>query len=132
KITDIERLVIAAAALDPDPTNINGTNLVEKIYNSADRTPGTDSLTAQGINGPIFALIALDSQDFKVPSDARWTIEKLRNYLLDKQNPDGSWSLFGTSPSYDLTGMALIALALYKDLGNVKTAIDRAVQFLSS
>ncbi|MFF2446452.1 hypothetical protein ACFVSW_05045 [Neobacillus sp. NPDC058068] len=132
KITDVERLVIAASAIGKDPTNLYGMNLVEKIYNSVDWTPGTDSMTAQGINGPIFALIALDSQPFDIPANAKWTKEKLLNELLSRQNADGSWSLFGTSPSYDMTAMALIAIAPYKSQENVRTTIDRAVQFLSA
>jgi len=132
KITDIERLVIAVAAIGKDPTDLNGSNLVAKIYNSVDWAAGNDSMTAQGINGPIFALIALDSQAFTIPEDARWTKEKLLNYLLSRQNADGSWSLFGTSPSYDITAMALTALAPYNAQENVKLTIDRAVQFLSA
>lgn len=88
-------------------------------------------MTAQGINGPIFAPIALDSHDYEVPGDARWTREKLVDYILQKQNPDGSWSLFGTSPSYDLTAMALIALAPHQEGEKVQAAIELAGTFLS-
>lgn len=130
-ITDVERLAMAAHTINIDPRDVNGTNLIEKIYNSRDATNGSDSMTYQGINGPIFALIALDSGVYDVPSDARWTRDDLIVHLLNEQNEDGSWSLFGTDPSYDLTAMALIALGNYKDRTDVQTAIEAAVTFLS-
>ena len=42
KITDVERLTIAASAVDIDPENVDGKgfNLVEKIYNSEARIMG--------------------------------------------------------------------------------------------
>ncbi len=131
KITDVERLVLSAGALGLDAKDINGTNLIELIYNSEDWPNGNDSMTAQGNNGPIFALIALDSGSFAIPKDARWTREKLVNYILKQQFDDGSWPLSGSSLSYDITAMALIGLAPYSDQPEVKTAIDKAVAFLS-
>lgn len=131
KITDIERLAMSAQVINLDPRNINGLNLVEKIYNSEDNASGSDIMTSQGINGPIFALIALDSGSFIVPEDARWTREKLIEYLLGQQNDDGSWSLFGTSPSYDITAMAIIALGKHQQNHGVQDAIENAVTFLS-
>lgn len=131
KITDIERLVIAAHTVNIDPRNVNGTNLIERIYNSQDAPNGTDSMIFQGNNGPIFALIALDSGMYDVPADARWTRDELIEFLLDEQNEDGSWALYGTAPSYDITAMALIALGNYKDQADVQTAVEAAVTFLS-
>ncbi|WJV19710.1 terpene cyclase/mutase family protein [Rossellomorea marisflavi] len=135
KITDIERHVIAAAAIGLDSLSVNGTDLIEKIYNSHDVSPGNDTMTLQGNNGPIFALIALDSQQFEVPSNAKWTRQKLIDELLKQQNEDGSWSLsaYMSGPSYDITAMALIALAPYtSSQGNVKKAVDSALSFLSA
>ena len=84
KITDVERLVIAAVAAGIDPVNVDGKgfNLIEKIYNSELWITGADSLTFQGNNGIIFALIALDSHGFTVPNGAKWTREKLVTELL--------------------------------------------------
>lgn len=132
KITDIERLAIAATAIGKNPLDVNGYNLIELIYNSLDNVNGIDTMTLQGINGPIFGLIALDTDSFDIPNDARWTKEKLIQFLLDAQNDDGSWSLFGTAPSYDITAMALIALGKYKDDSHVQEAIQGAARFLSA
>lgn len=134
KITDIERLAMAAVAINKDPQNIDGINLIENIYNSPERRGGYDTMTFQGNNGIIFALVALDTLHFDVPTDAKWTREKLVAELLKNQREDGGWSLT-TSPtaptSYDITAMALIGLAPYKDQPGVKSAIEKSVTFLS-
>ncbi len=133
-ITDVERLSIAAAALGKDAANLDGQNLIEKIYNSEKTKDGSDSLTAQGNNGIIYALIALDTKNFKVPENATWTREKLVNELLDYQRADGAWSLSTSdtkAASFDITGMALTALAPYHEAPKVKAAINKAVEYLS-
>lgn len=134
KITDIERLTMTAVALGKDPRNIEGLNLIELIYNSPERRGGYDTMTFQGNNGPIFALIALDTKKFDVPEDAKWTRQKLIDELLRTQNEDGSWNLnenFDT-PSIDITAMAITGLSPYKDQSEVKEALDKAVAYLSS
>ncbi len=134
KITDIERLAMAAIAVGLDPQNVNGLNLIELIYNSPDRNGGFDTMTFQGNNGPIFALIALDTLSFPVPEDARWTRQDLIDELLQSQNEDGSWSLnpMYPDPSVDITGMALIGLSPYKEQPAVREALNSAVDWLSS
>lgn len=133
KITDAERLTIAAAAIGRDPKNINGIDLLDKIYNSID-IRNVDTMTRQGTNGLIFALVALDTKNYKVPKDARWNREKIVEALLSYQREDGAWSLStsntGTA-SYDMTAMALIGLAPYNEQPAVKKAIEKAVTFLS-
>lgn len=136
-ITDVERLVLTSLALNIDPRDIDGVNLVELIYNSPDRTlwDGTvvDTLTYQGNNGIAFALIALDSADFSIPDQAKWTREKLVNELLRNQNKDGSWSLNKEydTPSVDITAMVLTALAPYTEDGKVKKAVENGIDFLA-
>ncbi|MEN2766877.1 DUF4430 domain-containing protein [Ornithinibacillus xuwenensis] len=134
KITDIERLAIAAVALGKDPQDINGLDLIELIYNSPERRGGYDTMTFQGNNGPIFALIALDSNAYTVPSDAKWNRQRLIAELLRTQNEDGSWNLneYFSSPSIDITAMAITGLSPYKDQAPVKEALDKAVDYLSS
>lgn len=133
KITDAERLTIAAAAIGRDPKNINGIDLLDKIYNSID-IRNVDTMTRQGTNGLIFALVALDTKNYEVPKDAKWNREKIVEALLSYQRADGAWSLStsntGTA-SYDMTAMALIGLAPYNEQPAVKKAVEKAVTFLS-
>lgn len=123
KVTDLERMIIALGAAGYDAQNIEGINLIQKLY---DR----DSVTNQGSNGVIFALIALDSRQYQVPSEAKWTREKLIQTLLEYQNTDGGFELAkGEGSNIDITAMALCALAPYKE--EQKASIDKALAYLS-
>jgi LPXTG-motif cell wall-anchored protein len=125
KITDYERYTLGILAAGGNPTNVAGYDLIEAIYNG--------NVTKQGLNGVFYGLIALDSANFEIPENAKWTREKLVGHLLEKQNNDNGWSWDGSKKSdIDTTAMVLTALAPYKNETNVKTAIDEAVQFLSS
>ena len=124
KVTDLERMGLGIAAAGQDPTAFAGYNLIEKIYNH-------ERLTMQGTNGIIFALIALDSQGYEPPAEAKWNRTSLITWLLAQQNQDGGWALVaGNESSVDLTGMALAALSPYQDQTVVANAIKKAVDWL--
>lgn len=134
KITDVQRLTMAAVAIGKDPGNIRGFNLLDKIYNSENWTyQNSDSMTYQGNNGLIYALIALDTKNFPVPQDARWKRGEIVAELIGNQMDNGAWSLSipARSASFDITAMALISLAPYTDQPEVRAAVDRAVKYLS-
>lgn len=135
KITDAERLAMTAVAIGKDPTNINGFNLLDKVYNSENwKFENSDGMTYQGNNGLTYALIALDANKFDVPKDARWNRQSIIAELLKNQRTDGAWSLSASSTgsvSFDITAMVLIGLAPYNDQPAVKEAVERAVNFLS-
>jgi len=133
-ITDYERDVIGITAAGGDPRDIAGYNLVEKIYNS-DYCEKNEScpMTRQGTNGILYALIALDSGNYPVPSNANWTREKLKKRILELQEADGKWTLYnGQGSPVDMTGIAIAALAPYKDEPEVAAAIKRGVDWLSA
>jgi len=124
KITDTERYTLAILAAGGDPTNIEGYNLVESIYQA--------DVTKQGLIGIAYALLALDSANFEIPETALWTREKLISYLLDRQNQDGGWAWDESATSdIDTTGMIVTALAPYKDQAGVKEKVESAVKYLS-
>jgi hypothetical protein len=125
KITDCGKIVMAVTALNKDPRNISGYNLIEEIYNNG-------KMTLQGTNGPAFALLALDTSRYTVPEDAVWSREKLIDWILKQQNDDGGFPLaHGEASDIDITAMALQALSRYRDNPMIKTAVERAVNFLS-
>ncbi|ASA25968.1 DUF4430 domain-containing protein [Paenibacillus donghaensis] len=125
KVTDYERLALAAAAAGLDPQKAYGYNLIERIYNNA-------AMTNQGSNGVIFALIALDSGAYTIPADAEWSKERLVEWLLDQQNKDGSFPLAaGEAGDVDITAMAVTALSTHLGQSKVKTAVDTALGWLS-
>jgi len=126
KVTDLERLILGIKAAGGDPTSVSGVNLIDKMVNH-------EKMTAQGTNGPIFALIALNSDKYTMPSTATWNQDKLVTWLLSAQNSDGGFPLAtGEASSVDMTAMAVAALAPERTQAKVQTAIDQAVQYLSA
>ncbi|WP_052410074.1 S-layer homology domain-containing protein [Paenibacillus durus] len=126
KVTDYERLALSIAAAGGDPRNAAGYDLIAKIYNNK-------NLTNQGSNGPIFALLALDSGNYSVPADAAWTESKLVQWILDIQNADGGSPLTkGGESNADLTAMAVAALSAHKEETGVQASVDKAVAWLSA
>lgn len=128
KYTEYSRVIVAYGALGLDPTDIAGYNMLEKLADF-------DSVAWQGINGPIWALRALDAGRYEVPEvkDIKnvTTRQKLIDCILEAQLDDGGWDLSGQKADPDLTGMAMTALAPYRSQKKVKTALDKAVKCLS-
>lgn len=123
KSTDNSRMILALTAIGKDATNIDGYNLVAGLSD-------LDYVTYQGNNGPIWALIALDSGNY--PASGTATRQALLETILSAQTTDGGWTVSGTKADSDMTGMALQALAPYYDTDeNVRAAVDKAIDRLS-
>ena len=92
-------------------------------------------LRAQGTNGPIWALIALDCHGYDIPQCAdgeeQTTREGLVAEILSYQCSDGGWALMGDESDVDMTAMALTSLAPYQEETDVKAAVDAALTYLS-
>ena len=129
RATDIARVSITLAAMGKDLTDIEGINLMEALYTDALSTKISKDTT----NAPIWALIALDCQNAKIPEDAVWTREKLIDQIIKFQTADGGIALFGTSPDLDITGMAVQAMAPYQDTNpKAKAAVDKAIAYMKN
>lgn len=125
KPTTIARVALTVTLLGHDASNLDGLNLIEMLYNS-------NAITAGG-NEPMWALIALDSRAYAVADDAEWTRDELITELLTKyQNPEtGGFGLNDNiTTSIDMTAMAIQALAPYYEREEVKTAVDKALDYL--
>ena len=123
KVTDNARVILALTAIGKDVTNVGGHNLLKGLDNM-------DYVQTQGINGPIFTLIALDSHNYPTMGDV--TREKLVQAILDAQLPGGGWNLSGNDADPDMTAMAIQSLApYYKENEAVKAAVDKALDVLS-
>ena len=124
KVTDNARIILALTAIGKDVTNVGGHNLLKGLDNMA-------YVQKQGINGPIWTLIALDSHNYPTMGDV--TREKLIQVILDAQLTDGGWALSGETADPDMTAMAIQALApYYKADETVKAAVDKALEALSA
>ena len=124
KVTDNARVILALTSIGKDVTNVGGHNLLKGLDNMA-------YVQTQGINGPIFTLIALDSHNYPTMGDV--TREKLIQVILDAQLNDGGWDLSAENADTDMTAMAIQALApYYKTNETVKAAVDKALEALSA
>lgn len=133
KYTEYSRLTLALTAIGKDPANVAGYNLLKPLGDF-------DKTIWQGLNGPIWALIALDSGDYAMPRNSEAKTQASRQMYVDeilsRQLADGGWSLTGkggaaTPADPDITGMALQALAKYQDQAAVKKATEEALGCMS-
>lgn len=128
KYTEYARVILALTSIGKDPTDVSGYHLLDPLGDY-------EKTIWQGINGAIFALIALDSGNYDVPKNAEAKVQATReryvNYILEKQMPDGGWALSGEEVDIDVTAMALQALSRDKHDEKVKNAIEKGLLCLS-
>ena len=137
KYTEYSRLIVALSSIGKDARNVAGYDLTKALGDY-------DKTIWQGLNGPIWALIALDSRNYPMPKNPEAKTQATRQMYVDRilacQLPDGGWSLFGGTSAAssgdntsdpDITGMALQALAKYQDQPAVKQACEKALDCMS-
>ncbi len=122
KSTDNSRLIVALSSIVKDPRTVGNWNLTAPYEDF-------NWIKKQGINGTIWALIALDSNHYAT-SDP--TIrQQCLDYILNAELEEGGWTLSGTNLDVDITGMTLQALYPYKEQREVAAAVERAFSRLS-
>lgn len=128
KYTENSRVILGLTAIGKDAKAVGGYDLTAALANY-------DQTVWQGINGPIFALLALDSHHYEIGQNTDVEMQATRqqyvDYILNKQTNDGGWALGGGKADPDMTGMALQALAPYQSQEKVKQAIGKALTCLS-
>ncbi len=120
KSTANARLILAITAAGGDVTAVAGYNLLAGLSDMS-------YVSKQGINGTIWALIALDCGNYE-PVEPM-TRRALVDQILSAQNEDGGWGLTKGESDVDVTAMALQALAHYREYGG--QAVERGVAYLS-
>lgn len=128
KYTEYSRSIIMLTAIGKDPQNCGGYNLLTPLADF-------DKTTVQGLNGAIWALIALNCGDYTLPENPAAATQASEEMYLEKllsgQAEDGSFSLAGGDGDVDITAMTLQALAFYKDREDVSPVIEKALNWLS-
>ena len=131
KYTEYDRVILALTALGQPVDDVAGYNLLQPLADY-------DTLIKQGINGPIFALIALDSKGYEIPGHSgagtQTSRQQLVDFILNREIAGGGWTLDGSSKEADpdVTAMAIQALTpYYSGQARVKAAVDRGIAWLS-
>lgn len=129
KYTEYSRTVLALTAIGKNPADVAGFDLLKPLADF-------EQVTRQGINGTIFALLALDSGNYEIPENPDAAVQATRQMYVDellaRELPDGGWTLTGGEPDVDITAMTLQALAKYRDQADVTAAVERGLAVLSS
>ncbi len=124
--TENSRRILALTAIGRDVTNVAGHDLLTGLSDLS-------YVTRQGLNGAVYALLALDCGGYDVPEGGTATREALINAILDKALPAGGWAYSGTEADPDMTAVAMQALAPYYGSNeSVKSAVDKALEVLSA
>lgn len=132
KYTEYSKTIVSLTAIGKDASNVGGYNLLKPLADF-------EKVAAQGMNGPIWALIALNTNPkYTIPKDSsvkvQTTKDKLIDYIVAGETAGGGWNMIGNTGDPDLTGMAFQALApYYQKAGyeDVTAAVDRALVWLS-
>ncbi len=128
KYTEYSRVIVAVKAIGRNPKNTGEFDVTAKLLEK-------ENVVIQGLNGPIWALIALNTGGYADSSaEFKKTAKEYTAYILDAEKDGGGWSLNSseTNADADITAMALTALApYYKGDSKVRESADRAVLWLS-
>lgn len=120
KYSEYSRLILAMTAMGKDVTSVAGYDLTSYLED-------LDAVKKQGVNGPIYALIALGSAGY-----ATTAREDLIEAIRGKELATGGFSLGEDTANADVTAFAIQALAGYQDRAEVKQTVDRAIQVLAT
>lgn len=92
KYTEYSRVIVALSSIGRDARDVAGYDLTKPLGDY-------DKTIWQGLNGPIWALIALDSRNYPMPENPAAKTQATRQMYIDRilecQLEDGGWSLFG-------------------------------------
>ncbi|MBR3431395.1 MAG: S-layer homology domain-containing protein [Clostridia bacterium] len=132
KYTEYSRVIVTLSAIGKDARDVAGYNLLTPLGDY-------EKTIWQGLNGPIWALIALDSANYEMPQNPEAETQATRQMYIDcilaEELDEGGWTLSRKTSADpadpDITGMALQALAKYKNQPAVAAAIDRALNCMS-
>ena len=126
KSTDNARLILALTAISKDVTDVGGYDLLAGLDDMK-------YIKRQGTNGPVWALIALDSHDYTPAGSV--TRDQLVETILSLQKDSGAWYINSTNKTddVDMTAMVVQSLAPYYETNDaVKTAVDKALTWLGT
>ena len=116
RYTEYSRAILALTAIGDDPKDVAGYDLTKALEDY-------DTVVSQGLNGAVFALLALnaDRLDVDGPLEKRYL-----DFILEKEKPEGGFSLSDQADTadVDITAMALTCLEPYQQDKDVKETIE--------
>ena len=127
--TEYARVILALTAAGYDASDFAGFDLTLPLADF-------DATVKQGLNGAVWALIALDSGEYGIPACAdpekQATRERYLTRILERELSGGGFAFSGEYADPDMTAMALCALSRYRCRADVAAAVGRALKKLSA
>lgn len=124
-VNDYSRILLTATALGLDGREVFGYDFVEKVYND-------EQLIGEFTSNAAYGLMALDSKDYPIPEDGKWTRDEIVDWLLSTQNEDGGFGYEeGADSDVDMTAIIIQALSKYQDEDKVKEVTEKALDYIS-
>ena len=121
KYTEYSRVILAVTAMGMDARDVAGYDLTAPLEDY-------EQTVFQGVNGAVYALLALDSGSYGSVAIR----EQYIAHILEKELPVGGWCMMGDVPEADVTAMALQALAKYREREDVSAAVERGLAVLEA
>jgi hypothetical protein len=123
KVTDAARTIIALTSMGKKADS----SLLEMLSSS--------DINSYGITASIYALIALDTANYEIPTNSDTEKQNTRDIMIksiiDNQNSNGGFAYASSlAPSVDVTAMAVQALAKYTDKDGVSESIEKALKYI--
>lgn len=145
KATEWHRISLAVLACGGNPEQVNGTDgtVINLIADGTYNRGNTASLGKQGLNGWVWALLALDSSNYTVPENSFNTRADIISEILGNQLENGGFSISDGAAEVDITAMAVTALSTYYSDGTVyplndtggkitvRQAVDKGLEYIS-
>ena len=99
---NLPEAVLACKAIGIDPSDIGGYDLGKPLDDF-------EAVTAQGLNGAVYALLALNADRLEIDGELE---QKYLTYIVKQEKPSGGFSLDDSSDTadVDLTAMTLQCL----------------------
>ena len=119
-------MILALKSIGADPSDIGGYDIQKPLEDF-------ETVTSQGLNGAVYALLALNADD-PVGHKDQDLEKKYLNYILEQEKTDGGFALDTNSDQadIDMTSMTLQSLEPYQDQKEVKEAIDKGIEILAA
>ena len=123
RYTEYSRVTLALTAIGDNPEDVAGYDIKKPLEDY-------DTVVSQGLNGAVFALLALNADRSDVDGQLQ---QKCLDFILEKEKPEGGFSLSENTDTadVDITAMTLTCLEPYQQDKDIKETIEKGITFLA-